>query len=266
MKEIKSVYEFAWLTTQQILVTSDAKGQHIKGFGSGFFFLYKDKLFFVTADHISHSDDFEKGIRLGKDDFVWVLNNVNHEKELASMITPIAGLFSFDMMNIEDELSFRIPEMKDISFAILPNSFNYPFLTHELKIDEDIIVAGGEEKLIIRSQCTEVLKDTDFCLIEGCVQWDIKDGIRLVKCNAIYQDLRFEGLDTNDYYILKHSAPIKYKDWAGLSGAPVFNDNNRLIGMAIRISEIDDTVIVVPMGKITELMDLVIKYEECIDE
>ena len=33
MKEIKSVYEFAWLTTQQILVTSDAEGQHIKGFG-----------------------------------------------------------------------------------------------------------------------------------------------------------------------------------------------------------------------------------------
>jgi hypothetical protein len=37
MDEIKSVYEFAWLTTQQIVVTSEINGSNIKGFGSGFF-------------------------------------------------------------------------------------------------------------------------------------------------------------------------------------------------------------------------------------
>lgn len=59
MDEIKSVYEFAWLTTQQIVVTSDKNGSNIKGLGNGFFFQYRDKLFFVTADHVIHPDDFE---------------------------------------------------------------------------------------------------------------------------------------------------------------------------------------------------------------
>ena len=52
--EIKSVFEFAWLSTQQVVVTDDKKGEKIIGFGSGFFFHYRDHLFFVTADHVSH--------------------------------------------------------------------------------------------------------------------------------------------------------------------------------------------------------------------
>ena len=148
MDEIKSVYEFAWLTTQQIVVTSEINGSNIKGFGSGFFFQYRDKLFFVTADHVSHSDDFEEGMRLGRDEYVWVLNNKNSTSELATMLTPVGGLFSFDQMNVEDELSFEIPDMKDITFAILPNSFKYPFLTHELRVNNSVIVAAGKEKLI----------------------------------------------------------------------------------------------------------------------
>lgn len=258
---IKSVYEFAWLTTQQIVVTSDKDGHQIKGFGSGFFFQYRDYLFLVTADHVSHPDDFDVGMRMGKDDFVWVFNNKNSTKELATLITPIGGIFSFDKCDITDKLSFIIPDMKDISFAILPNSFKYPFLTHELRAEEQIIVPAGEEKIIISSKCVTELRDTDYCLIEGCVQWDIK-GARFFRCNAIHQDLSLEGTDSNGYYVLKHSGPVVYKDWAGLSGGPVFNDKGRLVGMAIEVNDKKDTVTVVPMKKITELMDYAINYEE----
>lgn len=266
MDEIKSVYEFAWLTTQQIVVTSDKNGSNIKGFGSGFFFQYRDKLFFVTADHVSHSDDFEEGMRLGRDEYVWVLNNKNSTTELATMLTPVGGLFSFDQMNVEDELSFEIPDMKDITFAILPNSFKYPFLTHELRVNNSVIVAAGKEKLIINSHCMAELKDTDYCLIEGCVQWDIKDGIKFFRCNAIHQDLTLYSIDVDGYYNLKYSGPVKYDEWAGLSGGPVFNDKFKLIGMVISVNEVKDTVRVVPMKKITELMDYAIRFGKDMEE
>lgn len=259
--QIKSVYEFAWLTTQQIVVTADKEGNQIKGFGSGFFFYYKERLFLVTADHVSHPDDFDAGMRLGKDDFVWVINNKNSTKELATLLTPIGGLFSFDKSDINDKLSLFIPDMKDISFAILPNTFKYPFLTHELTADGKVIVPAGEEKVIINSPCTTVLKDTDYCLIEGCVQWDIK-GVTFFRCNAIHQDLKLVGIDGDGYYKLKNSGPVKYDEWAGLSGGPVFNDKGGLVGMAIQVNEKKDTVTVVPMKNIMELMDYAIQYEE----
>lgn len=266
MDEIKSVYEFAWLTTQQIVVTSDKNGSNIKGFGSGFFFQYRDKLFFVTADHVIHPDDFEEGMRLGRDDYVWVLNNRNSSTELATMFTPIGGLFSFDQMNVEDDLSFEIPDMKDITFAMLSNSFKFPFLTHELRVDDSVIVAAGKEKLIISSHSMTELKDTDYCLIEGCVQWDIKDGIKFYRCNAIHQDLTLESIDVDGYYNLKCSSPVKYDEWAGLSGGPVFNDKFNLIGMVISVNEVKDTVRVVPMKKITELMDYAIRFGKDMEE
>lgn len=263
-EQIKSVFEFAWLTTQQIAVTSDKEGTNIKGFGSGFFLQYKERLFFVTADHVAHPDDFEVGIRLGKDDYVWVFNNKNSTTELATMLTPIGGIYYFDKMDFNDELSFEILDMKDIAFAILPNSFKAPFLTHELKCDDEVIVAPGREKVIVKSECIAELSKEDYCLMEGCVHWDIK-GVRFERCNAIYCDLRLNDVDSEGYYLLEPTIPVVYKDWAGLSGGPVYNDKCQLIGMAISVSEVKDIVRVVPMEKITNLMDMAIRYEEDIE-
>ena len=263
--EIKTVYEYAWLTTQQLVVTEDKEGKNIKGFGSGFFFQYRDKLFLITADHVSHPDDFHVGLRLGKDDYVWVFNNKNSNTELATLLTPIGGIYSFDQLDINDKLSFVIPDMKDISFAILPNTFKYPFLTHELRVDEQIIVPAGEEKLIINSECATELTSSDYCLVEGCVLWDIIDGVKFFRCNAIHQDLTLERIDNEGYYILKHSEPVQYDKWAGLSGGPVFSNQGRLIGMIIEVNEKNDTVRVVPVKVITTLMDCAIQYESSIE-
>lgn len=260
MDNIKTVYELAWLTTQQVVVTTDKEGNNIKSFGSGFFFQYKDTLFFVTADHVLHSDDFEEGLRLGTDDYLWVLNNNNSTTELSTMVTPIVGLCTFDEMNFNDELSLEIPNMKDIALAMLSNSFDSKFLTNELKIGDYVIVKEGEEKLIIK--CTEALEEKDYCLIEGCVKWNKKNGIKLDRYNVIHQDLKLESIDKEGYYILKYPGHVKYEEWAGLSGGPVFNDKAKLIGMAIEVYQDDDTIRVIPIEKIMELMNYAIKINQ----
>ena len=38
-----------------------AKGDVPQGAGSGFVLRYKDRCFFVTADHVCHPDDYKKG-------------------------------------------------------------------------------------------------------------------------------------------------------------------------------------------------------------
>lgn len=262
-----SVFEFAWLATQQVLVSSDDSASDIKGYGSGFFLQYRNKLFFITADHVAHINDFEEGLRLGKDDFVWVLNNENSTKELATVLTLIGGLFSFDKIDIRDELSFEIPDMQDVTFSIISNPFEIPFLTHELRdFNGELVVAAGKEKIRLNSECISELKESDYCLIEGCVKWDITDGIRLERSNAIHFNLKFKEFDDEGCYILRYPSKVVYQHWAGLSGGPVFNNTYQLIGMAVRVNEYDDTIKVMPMKKITELMDYAIKYEDSISK
>lgn len=258
---MQSVYEYAWLATQQVVVSSDKDGSRIKGFGSGFFLQYKKRLFFVTADHVAHIDDFQEGIRLGKDDYVWIFNNINNKEELSTILTPIGGLYYFDMSNLNDSLSFEIPDMKDITFKILSNSFHYPFLANELKIENKVIVESGREKIIINSDSVAEMTNNDYCIIEGCVKFNIVNGIKIERFNTIYQDLKFDSIDIDGNYILKYPYHVIYENWAGLSGGPIFNDRYQLIGMVIRVNEYNDTIVVMPIKEILRYMDYAIAYE-----
>ena len=46
----------------------------------------------------------------------------------------------------------------------------------------------------------------------------------------------------------------------------MFNDKFKLIGMVISVNEVKDTVRVVPMKKITELMDYAIRFGKDMEE
>lgn len=45
---MNSVFEFAWLATQQVLVSSDASAEDIKGYGSGFFYSIVISFFYYS--------------------------------------------------------------------------------------------------------------------------------------------------------------------------------------------------------------------------
>ena len=89
----KTVFEFAWRVTQQLVVYEHDESDlsKIKGWGSGFFLEYRKILFLVTADHCIHYDDYKEG-RLGTDDRVFVANNIVDKKAFNSKI--IQGFIS----------------------------------------------------------------------------------------------------------------------------------------------------------------------------
>lgn len=256
--------DVVWLSTLQVVVTKDKEAQRINNWGSGFLFQYRERLFFVTADHVAHFDDFEAGERLGKDDYIWVFNNKNARGVLATILTPINGLYSFDLFNL-DEVLPEIPELKDIAFSIITKPIEEPFFTSELKDTNDtILVPAGKEKIIIKEDCVIEIESTDRCIVGGCVLWNT-NGVKLDRCNAIHDGMVLKEINAEGYYVLKYHEPVIVEHWKGISGAPVFNQVGRLIGMLIEVDENNDTVVVVPMKSIMRLMDYAIKCEETLN-
>ena len=253
--------DVVWLSTQQVVVTKDKDAQRINNWGSGFFFQYRERLFFVTADHVAHYDDFEAGERLGKDNYVWVFNNKNEKGALATMLTPINGIFSFDLFDLDDVLP-EIPELKDIAFSIISEPIKETFLTHDLRDnDGNIIVQPGRIKICLHEEHVAELKPSDQCVVASCVKWNT-NGIMLERYNAIHDCLEFKEINNEGYYVLKYPAPVIPEHWKGISGGPVFNQEGCLIGMLIEVYDYNDTVVVVPMKAIMHLMDYAIQYEE----
>lgn len=253
--------DVVWLSTQQVVVTKDKDAQKINNWGSGFFFQYRERLFFVTADHVAHYDDFEAGERLGKDYYVWVFNNKNEKGALATMLTPINGIFSFDLFDLDDVLP-EIPELKDIAFSIISEPIKETFLTHDLRDnDGNIIVQPGRIKICLHEEHVAELKPSDQCVVASCVKWNT-NGIMLERYNAIHDCLEFKEINNEGYYVLKYPAPVIPENWKGISGGPVFNQEGCLIGMLIEVYDYNDTVVVVPMKAIMHLMDYAIQYEE----
>lgn len=62
-------------------------------------------------------------------------------------------------------------------------------------------------------------------------------------------------------FVFKSLQPVQIEQWAGLSGSPFFSEDGELIGMIIRAVEQNDTVLVLPIGKIMYYISLVKKTE-----
>ena len=262
--EMLPLLDLLWMATLQVVVTKDKNALIIKNWGSGFLFGYRKKLFFVTADHVAHFDDFVAGERLGKDDFVWVFNGRNQLDQLTTMVNPINGIYSFDLFNLDDVLP-EIPELKDMAFAILEKPIEPPLLTLALKdLDGTVLVPAGEDRLYLEEKCVAELKDGDICYVGSCVKWDIS-GVMLNYQSLVHRDLVLTEVNSDGYYVFKYHSPVVVNEWRGISGAPVFNQQGDLIGMLIEVDENYDTVTVVPMKTIMRLMDYAIKHEETIN-
>lgn len=256
----QTVFEFAWRVTQQLLIFDQNVMDYsrIKGWGSGFFFMYRDYLFLVTADHCIHYDDYTEG-RLGKDDKVCVVNNIYDKKEWRSTLTPFGVFFYFDK---SDPNCPEIPDLLDFAFAMRENSFPVPFLTRELKIGDDIICSAEKEKFIIKQEAVSDFREGNYYVCTGTVQNKIVNGMFNSCANALYVDLQFKGGDSEGNAILSYPYDVIYESWAGLSGGPVFDNEWKLVGVLVSVSESTNTVIAVPIKKIMCFMDYAIKYEE----
>lgn len=255
----KTVFEFAWRVTQQLVVYEHDESDlsKIKGWGSGFFLEYRKILFLVTADHCIHYDDYKEG-RLGTDDRVFVANNIVDRKAFGSMLTPFGSFFFFEKM---DPAYPTIPDLQDFAFSMRENSFQAPFLTVELVGVDGVICEAGKEKFIMKEDSVVDFNSEKYYVSVGTCLNRIKNGMINERNGAIHCDLRFREYDRDGNAVLEYPYGVKEDHWTGLSGGPIIDNECHLAGVLIRVSEVANTIIAVPIKKVIRFMDFAIRYE-----
>lgn len=271
--EINNVYQYAWLSTYQLIISpeGDRKCKDLVGWGSGFFLSHKGRYFFVTADHNLHMRDHEEGERTGAENHLFIHNNITDQEKMAPILTPMGNFYFFDRYDYShlfdsetnpedvDAEVLAIPDLIDIAFCEVQKNIERPFLTHELAIEESVLVPAGEQKIIIPSEMiTEPSEDCVY-LVEGVVQNEIK-GLRNLRRNAIHQDLTYAGSQYGDY-LFDYPNVVKHEEWAAISGAPLFDNQCRLVGMVVQVNEHTNQIQVVPASKIVSLIEQQLKVD-----
>lgn len=268
-----TVVEYIWRNCYQIVCWDKEanKDNFPTTFGSGFFLQYKDKLVFVTADHVLHPDDYNQSdhVERSSKEYAYALvNNITNKKEpLYTVLTPISGFHNCDVydfkkyLNGEEDIDVAsIPEFPDVSISIVDsNRFEYPFLTHELKVDEKVLVNEGKNKLCIKEDAIVLPSKENRYIVLGVVK-NKSTGILWNRVNAFHFNLHYEGEECGLYKFC-YDRSIDSDNWEGLSGSPFFDETGRLVGMIIRVVHGDNIVWVVPMKEILNKIDFFIRVD-----
>lgn len=267
MNEQISILEYIWRNCYQLVAWEECHNQNEFPdiFGCGFFIKNENNLWFITADHVIHNKDHQEGKRTSQNYQYAILNNITGDG-LSTVLTRIYGFHSMESFNLNPYLKGEenievamIPDLKDIAFSLIKegSSLRYPFLTHELQLEDQIMVPAGREKLNLKKDSFGEPTIDEKYIVMGGIQ-NSNRGIQWQRCNVIHDELTFER-ESDGMFVFKSPAPIQIEQWEGLSGSPFFSQNGKLIGMIIRAVEVDDTVLVFPISKIMYYIDLVKK-------
>ncbi|MCO7185202.1 hypothetical protein ABMY20_01950 [Tenacibaculum sp. SSH1-16] len=250
-------------TTYQVIISKESSFQSNPiAFGSGFFINYRDNLFFITADHNIHIDDHELNERTGVDNYLAILNNISDRNTLSTILTPIGGFYFMDSFDIsKEDLN---PELIDVAISLVNREkIEAPFLTDEDIKDENSepIVSPKEQKFEFMDEHIVSPTKTDSYYIFGKIKPNLK-GLFLHRSNTFKNDLKY--IDAYGNYLLLNTTDIisDYKDWAGLSGSPVLNQEGKCIGVLCSVNEGTKSVYVKPFKKIIPFLDTIILQEE----
>ncbi|NRT13666.1 hypothetical protein [Flavobacterium sp. 14A] len=255
-------------TNYQIVINKDKSFENFPiAYGSGFFLNYQENLFFLTADHNLHYDDHQKNERLGDENYVGILNNISFPEKLSTIITPIGGFYFMESFNIsKPDLDFQL---FDVAISLVDRTkFEAPFLTDENLINEEDgsdIVSPKELKYeFLEEHIIEPnIEDTYF--IYGKIKPELK-GLFLHRQGAFKNNLKFIK-KTGAYLLLNTENTIKdYKDWAGLSGSPVLNQEGKCIGVLCSVIENTNSIFVKPFKSILPLLQTIPIQEKILRE
>lgn len=227
--------------------------------GSGFIVKYKDVIFFVTADHVLHPDDYDSQIRTGLDNTVSIYNNVRPDTHTISTVcTPLGGFYYMDGFNLTkpDDL----PVLIDVTVCIMKKiNFEYPFLTDEKEF-QDKDTGRGQHKFILTEANFAEPDVNNSYFIYGKIRPQLK-GVMLHRENTLKENLKYV-YKSGDYFLLNTPDVINdITEWAGLSGSPVFDNRGNCIGVLCSISPGSNSIWVMPLEKVKLLMDIAIMQE-----
>lgn len=212
--------EIIWRNHYQICVeTPDKKSQW---YGSGFMLNYKGKLYFVTASHVIFP---EKNTDIQYK--YYLLTNDNNAESFE-----LFNFFSSKSINLEElsdiEFDCEVDLMdwfSDIDLAVceIKQPFPFNFVTHELKIGNEVLVPANLTKCrISEKNITPVEKNSKYRVYGVIRNKEVKS--RLERTNALHYNITLNNIQ-NDGSIVMDYPSVKLDEWEALSGSLFFSDN-----------------------------------------
>lgn len=240
-----------------------------EGAGSGFVLDYKGKLFFITADHVCHPDDYKPGVtqRSFDDKDVVILNNWIEKDERTGkdthLITPLGGFYYFTKVKFDINLGLGDSKPFDTAFCILDSTcFQRPLKSEPLYVDGGPDVPGGLDMIPVPSNSIITPQPTDRYIVFGHTQYKFNTTTKLLEWQVTHHEDMTYLKENGDYYVLRPNEPVKDEEWHGISGSPVFNQEGGLLGILCGGSQKYNIIFVMKIQSVLTLIDTTLKIEE----
>lgn len=223
-----------------------------QAYGTGFMVLYKGRTFFVTADHIAHVKDHDLKQRTGEDNVVGV--HTYTRKELSAQVIQLSETFYAEKYSIKTNKT----ELVDVCVTPLtPEQQATPFFTLTIDLPERTI-EKGEQMLILSEDGFSEPNENDTYYVCGHTRPHIKNGIFIEYQKAFKGNLKFRLRDGDHLLFKTEDVITDYDEWAGISGAPIFNQEGKCAGIITSVNKDSKMVWGYAVETIIMLMDLAI--------
>ena len=245
-----------------------ASGAVPVGAGGGFMMSYKNMLFFITADHVCHPDDYKGGLtqRSFEDKDVAIVNNWIEKDEKGKdthVLTPIGGFYYFTGYTFDPQNLFGDSKPVDATFAIIdPSRIVRPLKSEPLLVEGGPDVPGGLDMIPIPSESVITPTQEDRYIVYGHIKYTLNSTTNLLDWRIKHHEDMTYLCESGDYYVLRPNEPVINEEWEGISGSPVFNQQGGLLGILCGGSEKHNVIFVMKIQTVMSFIDTTLKIEE----
>lgn len=242
----------------QLVIFDDFRTNRVpNGMGSGFILNYKGWSFFVTADHVVNTHDNGRRV-INSAKMIAIQTNVISEN--TSAVIPLGGFNYFSKFKLEKG-ALTDEKLIDVAYCKLTENNINNINTYCKTANPDISV--NEKKLHIPSDSiTSVnLEDTysTYGYVKGALD-RFHEPMRLISFPRFHTGLKFV-CEKDQYYELKYPK-VNDEEWHGISGAPVLNQDGKLIGILCAGNSENNILYVKTIQSVIDLIDVTL----CADE
>jgi hypothetical protein len=254
-------------TTYQVQITKSSNKEFDRpiAFGSGFLVNYKNELIFVTADHNIHIEDYELYERTGIDNVASIFNNISKKEEFSTLLTPVGPFYYMEKFDITKPN--EKPELFDVAICLMnKEKIEAPFLTEQINDHNgNVLVQPNEPKFTFSEEQMVEATTNDHYFIYGKIKPEIRT-VFLHRIDTMKENITFIQ-QSGDYLLFNTNEIITDgKDWSGLSGSAVLNQEGNCVGVLCSINEGTKSIWVKSIQKVKVLMDVAILQEQLANE
>lgn len=251
-------YYQAWVSE-----ANDASHEPV-GFGSGFMFLHRNHMYYITAEHVVSGANESFKLDPNKEYKANILTNrivkegqQRFAEQISFDIDKADGIIVYKVNNSTGAVS--VDGRVDLYYRRLDEHINREFYTHGLVFPDRGVCYGGlkKVKLSLENVDLEINPNHTFSLF-GMVQSHL-NGFTVEGITIRHSEMSFVEKKYNQYCLSasRTDEHLIAEYWTGLSGAAVYDEvTGKVIGMALRYSEDYNYCWVLPIRDIVNFIDI----------